>query len=89
VNNLDSLVQIPEDEGPVRGCQRAVRFNIESVIDNDERPTASLDLPEASGGSTGTGVEITRQLQAAISAFPWSLGVHICAIPLGDATFDS
>ena len=43
---------------------------------------------EAAGGSTGTGRgAITRQAQAAISAFPWSLGVHISAIPLGDATF--
>ena len=29
----------------------------------------------------------TRRGQAAIRAFPWSFGVHISAIPLGDATF--
>ena len=28
-----------------------------------------------------------RRVQAAMSAFPWSLGVHISAISLGDATF--
>ena len=43
----------------------------------------------AASGSTGTGVTAnTRSVQTAMSAFPWSFGVHIRAIPLGDVMRD-
>jgi len=41
-------------------------------------------LADVAGGFNGDGkLAITRQAQAAMSAFPWSVGVHIRAIPLG------
>ena len=75
---------------PVEDEDAPSRSQTEDAIWGGDR---LLDREPKQAVQRGRGLQLAvyrpRPAHAATCAFPWSVGVHIRAIPLGDATLDS